>query len=403
MSEKKLEEEIEERTRAIRQSERTGETLFENANDLIFTVDKSGLLRTFNPEAERLSGYQAEEVEGRSLEELVSRASRKKAKDLFNRTILEGIAVFGQEVKLKCKDGSELIIEINTSPLYDENGQITGGLGTARNITERKQAERRLRERNRRLSARKKMTKNLDLGLIQAYAEVRISQDTLRDLLDSASNAVLFLKLDGTITGVNTKAKELFGYSRDEFSKMNLYQLIPQSFSERTEEMFKKLRIGFSDSFETEILTNDKEILKLELNASVIEQEKGKVALIFFRQKRKVIDYGYRYCPNPDCPDYRKYGQGNIVFNDWIGKDKSIARLRCNTCRMKFSSNKGTVFEQSRSSQEKGICIYKCLVHGNSIEATADICEVNPKTVSRLVEIAGEHDLEHFTAYWSRD
>ena len=267
----------------------------------------------------------------------------------------------------------------------------------------RKQAERRLRERNRRLSAKRKVIKDLDLGLIQAYAEVRISQHALRDLLDSASNAVLFLKLDGTITGVNTKAKELLGYSRDELLEMDLYQLIPQSFSERTEEMFKKLRIGFSDSFETEILTNDKEILKLELNASVIEQKKRKVALIFFRQKGKVVDYGDRYCRNPDCPDYRKYGQGNIVFNDWIGKNKNIARLRCNTCRTKFSSNKGTVFEQSRSSREKGICIYKCLVHGNSIEATADICEVNPKTVSRLVEIAGEHDLEQFTAHWSED
>lgn len=103
------------------------------------------------------------------------------------------------------------------------------------------------------------------------------------------------------------------------------------------------------------------------------------------------MDYASKCCPNPDCPDYQKYGQGNIVFSDWIGKDKNIARLRCNSCKTKFSENKGAVFEQSRLPLEKVIRIYKCLVHGNSIEATADICEVNPKSVSRLVKIAGEH------------
>ncbi|MCK4820269.1 hypothetical protein KA005_31180, partial [bacterium] len=85
--------------------------------------------------------------------------------------------------------------------------------------------------------------------------------------------------------------------------------------------------------------------------------------------------------------------------NDWIGKDKNIAQLRCNTCKTEFSSNKGTMFEESTLPRDKGIRIYKCLVHGNSIEATADICEVTPETVSRLVKIAGKRHLEQFTTH----
>lgn len=103
------------------------------------------------------------------------------------------------------------------------------------------------------------------------------------------------------------------------------------------------------------------------------------------------MDYSDKCCPNPACSDYQKYGQDNIVFHDRIGKDKKIARLRCITCRTRFSENKGTLFEQSRLPWEKVICIYKCLVHGNSIEATADICAVNSKSVSRIVTMAGEH------------
>jgi PAS domain S-box-containing protein len=282
--EKELEKKVRERTWAIRQSERRWRTLFENANDAIFTMDKSGFLKLFNPEAERFSGYKAEEVEGKSLKELVCRGSKKKVGALLDRTMMEGATVFGQEVKVRCKDGSELIIEINTAPLYDENSQITGVLATARDITERKQAERKLRELNRKLSAKNREMKELNRSLIEAYAEVRTSRDTFHHLLDGANNAVLFLKLNGTITGVNAKTRELFGYSRDEILKMGIYHLMSQGLAQRTKEMFKRLRMGLSDSFETEIITKDKEVLNKELNASIIEQAKKKTALIFFRE-----------------------------------------------------------------------------------------------------------------------
>ena len=288
--ERELEKEVEERTRAITESERRWRTLFKNANDAIFTMDTSGLLRLFNPEAEKFSGYKAEEVKGKSLETLVSRGSKKRVRGLIDRTVLEGATVFGQEVKMRRKDGSELIIEINTAPMYDEGGQVVGGLGTARDVTRRKQAERRLRELNRKLSAKNREMETLNRSLIQAYAEVRAFQETFHYLLDSVNNAVLFLELDGTITGINGKAKELFGYSRDQFLKMRLRQLMPQSFSERTEEMLKRLRMGLSDSFEAKVCTKNKETLRLEWDASVVEREKKRAGLIFLREPLEKIE-----------------------------------------------------------------------------------------------------------------
>lgn len=131
---------------------------------------------------------------------------------------------------------------------------------------------------------------NLTRSLIRTYAEVRASQNILRIQLDSANRAVLFLELDGTIIGVNGKAKDLFGYSRDEFLKMKLDQLMPQSFSERAREMTKRLRMGLSDSFEAEVCTKHKETLKLELNASVIEQEKRRAAVVFLREPLEEVE-----------------------------------------------------------------------------------------------------------------
>jgi len=48
--------------------------------------------------------------------------------------------------------------------------------------------------------------------------------------------------------------------------------------------MLRKLRMGMSDSFLTEVLMKDRSVLKLELNASIVEQEKRRVGLIFFRE-----------------------------------------------------------------------------------------------------------------------
>ena len=59
--EKELEKEIQETTGLMKESERRWRTLFENANDIIFVVDKSGLLTAFNPGAERLLGYKTED------------------------------------------------------------------------------------------------------------------------------------------------------------------------------------------------------------------------------------------------------------------------------------------------------------------------------------------------------
>lgn len=279
-----LEKKIDGRTRAIMESERKWRALFMNAPDPFFTVDTSGTLKLFNTEAERLSGYKAEEVEGKNIVDIVPRRSQKTVKELVDRTLLEGATTYNREVRITCKDGTELVIETNTTPLYDENRQIVGGLATGRDITPKKQSEKKLRKLNRRLAVEHTEMESLNRSLIRAYAEVRAIHDALQYRLDSANNAVLFSELDGSITGINEKTKELFGYSRDQLLKMKLCQLVPQGFSERTEEMLKKLRMGLSDSFRSEVCTKDEETIGQEWNASVVEHKKKKAGLIILRE-----------------------------------------------------------------------------------------------------------------------
>ena len=94
-------------------------------------------------------------------------------------------------------------------------------------------------------------------------------------------------------------------------------------------------------------------------------------------------------CPNPDCSDFNRFGAGNLSVAEHMGKAKAIRRLYCHTCGQRFSERQGSLLQYTQLPLETVIRIVKCLGHGCGIDATADICEVDPRSVARLLERAG--------------
>ena len=95
-------------------------------------------------------------------------------------------------------------------------------------------------------------------------------------------------------------------------------------------------------------------------------------------------------CPNSDCADFNKFDAGNLSIAEWMGKDKAIRRLYCKTCGTRFSERQGSLMAGTKLPEEVVVRIIKCLGHGCSVEATADICEVDTRTVQRFLEKAGK-------------
>lgn len=95
-------------------------------------------------------------------------------------------------------------------------------------------------------------------------------------------------------------------------------------------------------------------------------------------------------CPNSECADFNKFDAGNLSVAEWMGKDKAIRRLYCKTCGSRFSERQGSLMQYTKLPQEDVVRVVKCLGHGCSVEATADICEVDARTVQRLLERAGK-------------
>jgi transposase-like protein len=94
-------------------------------------------------------------------------------------------------------------------------------------------------------------------------------------------------------------------------------------------------------------------------------------------------------CPNEDCCDFNRFAAGNLSVCERMGKNRHIRRLYCKTCGHRFSERQGSLMAHSKLPEETVVRIVKCLGYGCSVEATADICEVDPRTVELLLSKAG--------------
>lgn len=115
------------------------------------------------------------------------------------------------------------------------------------------------------------------------------------------------------------------------------------------------------------------------------------------RAKDGAHDLAMFACPNPDCDRFNQFNVGNLCVAERMGKDKSIRRLYCDHCQHRFSERQGSLMQYTKLPEQVVVRIIKCLGHGCSVEATADICEVDPRSVGRMLERVGKRadDFHH--------
>lgn len=143
MDELELRREVAERQRAerqLRKSERQFRTLVERTNDWVWEIDREGRFTYVNPRATYITGYETEELIGRSTFDLM----RDEEADRFAKVLssyVEEEAPFDQLEKcLIHRDGHEVVLETSGTPIFNDEGRLVGYRGVARDATERKQA-----------------------------------------------------------------------------------------------------------------------------------------------------------------------------------------------------------------------------------------------------------------------
>lgn len=125
---------------ALQESERAYRDLFDNAQDLVFTTDLSHRLRTVNRAGLAYLGFSAQQLQGRSLFDLVTPEQRDRVSEV-TQAVAPGQPRPHVEASLLRADGSEVTLEI-VSRWIVESGQTVGIHAIGRDITQRRERER---------------------------------------------------------------------------------------------------------------------------------------------------------------------------------------------------------------------------------------------------------------------
>jgi PAS domain S-box-containing protein len=192
----------------------------ESSDDAIVTKDLRGIITSWNRGAEKIFGYTAEEVIGKSVTILIPADQPNEEPGILER-IRRGERINHYETIRLRKDGTPLNISLTVSPVRDSSGKIVGASKIARDITERSriEGERRRTEKQNSILAREAehRTKNI---LTAVQAAVRLTRaESVADL----KNAI-----EGRIQAL-ANVNALFVESR--WSGAELHQIVTQELA----------------------------------------------------------------------------------------------------------------------------------------------------------------------------
>ncbi len=124
--------------------------LLDHARDKISLLDENGHYRYANAAAERILGWDPEELVGENVFEYVHPEDREEARAMFEETVgSDAFVVSTAELRYETKDGSWVRLECRTSNATDED--LDGYVVSSRDVTDRVEAQRERREITRRL------------------------------------------------------------------------------------------------------------------------------------------------------------------------------------------------------------------------------------------------------------
>ncbi len=236
-------------TRDLEESEEKYRTLFKLAGDAFLTViPPRGEIIDTNEAAAQMLGYLKEELRGLISTDIIAPEVLEETNREWKKQVDErGYSLL--ETIWRRKDGSQFPVEVSGRSLEIRGQTLFQLIG--RDITERRQAEEALKD----------------------------SESKYRSLFKNANDAIIIFEPDNEIIlEANTKAFDIYGFSRDEFVGMNLKE-ISKDVTMGEDRIRQTLRKGTIDNFETVHIKKDGTIINILVSASVINYE-GKQAIL---------------------------------------------------------------------------------------------------------------------------
>jgi PAS domain S-box-containing protein len=119
--------------------------------DAIIAADRDGIIRFWNPGAERIFGHVENDAVGRSLDLIIPERLRQRHWDGYRRTMESGKSRYGEgdllSVPALHKNGSTISVEFTVIPLTDASGKMIGMAAIMRDVTKRFEEMRALKRK----------------------------------------------------------------------------------------------------------------------------------------------------------------------------------------------------------------------------------------------------------------
>jgi PAS domain S-box-containing protein len=137
-------------TEKLRQSEERFQVVVESIQDYaIYILDPNGIVISWNSGAQRIKGYEAEEIIGKHFSRFYTADDIRVNKPMRNLQIAAVQGKYEDESLRVRKDGSVFWVSVLITPIRDHAGKLTAFVKVVRDITERKKSEERLQESER--------------------------------------------------------------------------------------------------------------------------------------------------------------------------------------------------------------------------------------------------------------
>jgi PAS domain S-box-containing protein len=105
-------------------------------------VDKDGIIIDFNPAAEEITGYSRDEVIGKPHFEILHGTSDRDSCPLLKHALSQQEQAIAAETTIKKKNGEHITLSVTTSPLFDDDDELSGAVELFRDISDAKRHER---------------------------------------------------------------------------------------------------------------------------------------------------------------------------------------------------------------------------------------------------------------------
>ena len=215
------------------------------SDDAIIGHDLHGTVLSWNKGAEKIYGYRAKEILGRSITVLIPAGHSTEFPDIMTR-LQRGEHIENYETECVHKGGHLVEVSLTISPVKNTGGLVVGASVVARDITEHRDVQ------------------NTILGL--------------RALVEASDDAIIGKTMDGTIISWNKGAEKIYGYSAEEILGRSISVLMPAGYPEEFPNIMTRLQRGeHIEKYETKRVHKNGHLIDVSVTISPVKNTGGLV------------------------------------------------------------------------------------------------------------------------------